>query len=89
MEALLIYSLLSIIIILGFIVVNLFMKVEKFEKRIIEQHNYIASISAIIGISSEKLKEIDEKGMFKNDDEVGVMFSNIKEIQDILDTYKL
>jgi hypothetical protein len=39
--------------------------------------------------SSKKLKEIDERGMFKSDDEIGWFFEKIKLIQDILDQYKI
>ena len=36
----------------------------------------------------EKLEEIDGKGFFKSDDEIGWFFENIKYIQETLSQYK-
>ena len=52
-----------------------------------KQQQYIDAISIIIANSSEKLKELDVKGAFKSDDEVGQFFTNLIEIQNILDNF--
>ena len=39
--------------------------------------------------SRVRLEEIDEKGFFRADDEIGWFFSQIKEIQDNLNNFRL
>lgn len=57
------------------------------EKTVSEQQQYIDTISIIISNSQEKLIELDQLGAFRTDDEVGVFFSNLKEIQEILNQF--
>ena len=76
-------------IILGFFTWNLLRKVEKLEDIGEYQQNYIDNLSTIIGESSKRLREIDEKGTFRSDDEVGFFFNNVKEIQRVLDEFNI
>lgn len=76
------------VVILGYTTINLLFKNEKAEDIIISQQKYISSISEIITNSEKKLKEIDEKEIFKSDDEIGWFFNEIKKIQNILSQYK-
>jgi len=46
-------------------------------------------MSRTIEISDKKLKELDRGGVFKADDEVGVIFKSILQIQDILNEFNL
>jgi cell division protein FtsL len=78
-----------LIIIFGFFTWNLLRKVEKLEDIGEYQQNYIDNLSTIIGESSKRLREIDEKGTFQSDDEVGFFFNNIKEIQRVLDEFNI
>ena len=73
----------------GYVTYNLLIKNEKLEETVIKQQDYINSLSQIINVSSEKLKEIDTKGMFQSDDEVGFFFEGLKEIQKILNEFNL
>jgi hypothetical protein len=85
-----IISVLSVsVVILLFTTINLLRKNEKAEDIIFSQKQYIDSISKTIYYTDKKLKEIDEKGIFKSDDEVGFFFDMVKQIQDILNQYKL
>jgi hypothetical protein len=85
-----IISILSVlVVILAFSTYNLLLKNEKCEDIIFSQKQYIDSINDIIYHTDKKLKEIDEKGMFKSDDEIGFFFTKIKQIQDILNQYKI
>jgi len=59
------------------------------EKVIADQQQYIDAISIIINDSSETIKQLDNKGAFESDDEVGTFFRNIKEIQNVLDQFNL
>lgn len=77
-----------VVVILGYTTINLLFKNEKAEDIIISQQKYISSISQIIKDSEKKLKEIDEKEVFKSDDEIGWFFNEIKKIQNILSQYK-
>jgi peptidoglycan hydrolase CwlO-like protein len=76
------------VVILGYTTINLLVKNEKAEDIIVSQQNYISSISEIIQNSEKKIKEIDEKEIFKSDDEIGWFFNELKKIQNILSQYK-
>ena len=78
----------AMVVILGYTTINLLFKNEKAEDIIISQQKYISSISEIIKNSEKKIKEIDEKEVFKSDDEIGWFFNEIKKIQNILSQYK-
>tara|TARA_R110000796_G_scaffold28881_1_gene78615 strand:+ start:565 stop:852 length:288 start_codon:yes stop_codon:yes gene_type:complete len=68
---------------------NLLRKNENSEDIVVGYLTYLDQISRIIEISDEKLKKIDIKGSFSSDDEVGFFFKQIKQIQDILNEFKL
>lgn len=74
--------------ILGYICFNLLKKNEKQEEIIQKQQSYVNLLSSMISQSSDKIKEIDDKGTFKSDDEIGWFFDNIKAIQEVLDEFK-
>jgi hypothetical protein len=50
---------------------------------------YLDELSKVIEITDKKLKEIDHKGTFESDDEIGFFFKSIKQIQDILNDFKV
>jgi Tfp pilus assembly protein PilO len=84
------------VVILGYTTFNLLKKLEKQEDTINNQATILASylsylnkISDIIEFSDKKLKEVDHKGSFKSDDEVGFFFEEIKQIQDTLNQFKV
>ena len=78
-----------LLIVLGYFTWNLMRKVEKYEDIAQYQQNYIENISTVIGESSKRLREVDEKGTFESDDEIGFFFKGVKEIQSILDEFNL
>ena len=78
-----------LLIVFGYFTWNLMRKVEKYEDIAQYQQNYIENISTVIGESSKRLREVDEKGSFQSDDEVGFFFNTIKEMQRILDEFNL
>ena len=72
------YILLSIIILtLGWTTFNLTRKVERLE-------TWIEDYAQRVKDTQDVLKEIDDKGNFEADDEVGVIFQSIKETIDEL-----
>ena len=78
-----------LVVILGFTTFNLLRKNEKQEDILAGYVTYLDQLSRIIELSDEKLKKIDEKGIFKNDDEIGFMYSQIKELQRILSNFRI
>ena len=67
------YILLSLVIItLGWTTFNLTRKVERLE-------TWIENYAQRIQDTQDVLKEIDSKGSFEADDEIGVVFTSIKE----------
>jgi hypothetical protein len=76
----------EIICILGFLLIR---KNKKLEQAYTDQQNYIEMLSNIISISNKRLEEIDNKGMFSSDDEIGWFFEQLKEIQTSLNEFNL
>ena len=78
-----------LVVVLGFTTFNLLRKNEKQEDILAEYITYLDQLSRIIEISDEKLKKIDERGIFKSDDEIGFMYEQIKELQRILSNFRI
>jgi|TARA_B100001094_G_C17687135_1_gene556270 precorrin-6x reductase len=74
---------------LGFTTVNLLRKNEKQEDILVGYLDYLDKISRVIEVSDEKMKDVDSRGSFSSDDEVGFFFQQIKGLQDILNEFKL
>ena len=80
------------VIVLGvgiYVIVNLLRKNERLEDIAVKQNEYINSISTVIKESDKKLAEIDSKGIFQSDDEIGWFFKQVKEIQEIINDFKI
>lgn len=75
----------SLILLYG--VINLMRKNEKLEKIIDEQNQILNNISHKIQDANVSLEEIDHKGTFKSDDEVGWFFENLKDMSNNLNNY--
>lgn len=82
-------SLSLIVIVLGYITINLFRKVVKQEKIMASYLEYLDSISRIIEFSDEKLKQSSLNEAFSNDDEIGFFFQEIKKIQKLLNNFNI
>ena len=83
-----IYLILSVmVVILGFTTYNLLTKIEKAEDIIISQQEYIDKVTETIEYSNVKLTQIDHKGSFEADDEIGWFFKEIKNLQALLDEF--
>ena len=67
--------------------INLLKKQEKSEDVLAGYLLYLDRISRVIELSDKKLKELDYRGAFENDDETGTIFIGIKEIQSILNEF--
>lgn len=78
-----------LVVILGYTTFNLLRKNERAEDIIISQNTFIENISLQIDKSQKHLEEIDEKGTFQGDDEIGWFFNEIKIIQNDLSRFKI
>jgi hypothetical protein len=74
----------ELIIVLGYLLIR---KNRKLEKALIENQQYISILSSTISASKQRLEEIDVKGTFSSDDEIGWFFQQIKGIQESLDEF--
>jgi len=76
--------LLELLLIGGYLLIR---KNKTLEKVITDQQQYIDAISIIIEDSSNTIQELDNRGAFEADDEVGTFFRNLKEIQTVLNQF--
>ena len=76
-----------LVVVLGYTTFNLLKKNEKQEDILAGYMTYLNKISDTIEIADKKLKDVDSKGSFKSDDEVGFVFEQIKTIQTILNAF--
>lgn len=77
------------VLVLGFTTFNLLKKNERQEDILAGYMEYLNKISGVIEFSDKKLKEVDRKGSFESDDEVGFFFQEIKQIQETLNVFKI
>jgi hypothetical protein len=75
--------------VLLYIVWNLHRKVSRQEEIIEFQIEYLRKVSYTISESNMYVEQLDEKGTFRSDDEVGVFFNFMKEIQGSINQYRL
>ena len=81
--------LLWITTIIFYIIRNLLIKTEKLERLVEERDIYINNLDAVIEDITKRLQEVDNKGTFASDDEVGFFFNNLKSMSETLNTYKI
>lgn len=79
--------LIAFIAILSYVIYNLLVKVEKYEDAVSIQTQRLQGISNIILESKQHLQNLDEKGVFQSDDEVGEFFNQMLEVQKELNAY--
>ena len=77
-----------VVVILGYTTFNLLGKNEKAEDILISQQEFINKIDEHITFSEKSLNQIDQKGMFKSDDEIGWFFNEVKKIQNDLSQFR-
>lgn len=77
-----------LVVIFGYTTFNLLRKNENAEDIILSLDETITKIEETIINSEKRLKEIDAKGSFKSDDEIGWFFDEVKKIQNGLNQFK-
>jgi hypothetical protein len=81
---------LAVVVITSFFIIrNLIIKNEKQEDLIKEYEDFIIKQSEAINACDQRLKKVDEKGIFQSDDEIGWMFKEILKIQEALNEFTL
>ncbi len=85
-----------LVVVMGFTTFNLLRKVERYEdelnKRqdaIISYQEYINGLGSTVEFMNKRINEIDAKGTFKSDDEVGFFFDRLKMLNDMLRPYNV
>jgi len=78
-----------LVVILGYTTFNLLRKNERAEDIIIQYNEYIGEFNKQLSFTSDRLKKIDAKGTFESDDEIGWFFSNIKNLQEGMDKFRI
>ena len=83
-----IYILGAVVVVLGYTTINLLIKNEKAEDIIVSQQKFIEKFQTSIEESDKKLQELDTRGSFSSDDEIGWFFNEIKKLQNALSRFK-
>ena len=78
-----------LVIVLGYATWNLLVKNEKLEDTVVSYDEYFLELTNAINEADKRLKKVDERGLFKSDDEIGWFFTSVKEIQNSLNIFKL
>jgi len=78
-----------LVVVLGFTTFNLLRKNEKQEDILMGYMTYLNKITDYIEVTDKRLKEIDQKGTFQSDDEVGFFFEQLKNIQSVLNSFNV
>ena len=74
---------LAVIVVTSFFIIrNLIVKNERLE-------DFITKQSEAINACDQRLKEIDDKGIFYSDDQIGWFFKEIQKIQEALNEFTL
>lgn len=61
--------------------------ISEYEVYITNYQAYYHNIVEIIRMTDQKLKDIDTRGVFSSDDEIGFFFKNVLELQDLLNGF--
>ncbi len=76
------------VVILGYTTFNLLRKNERADDIIISQQKFINKVDEQVTFSEKRLEQIDVKGTFKSDDEIGWFFNEIKVLQKGLSQFR-
>lgn len=76
------------VVILGYTTFNLLRKNERADDVIISQQEFINKVDEQVTFSEKRLEQIDVKGTFKSDDEIGWFFNEIKVLQKGLSQFR-
>jgi len=75
--------------IIGYVIRNLMVQNEKLTRLVEERDIYINNLDAVIEDITKRLQEVDNRGTFASDDEVGFFFNSLKQMSETLNVYKI
>jgi hypothetical protein len=75
--------------IIGYFMRNLMVQNEKLTRLVEERDIYINNLDAVIEDITKRLQEVDNRGTFASDDEVGFFFNSLKQMSETLNVYKI
>ena len=78
-----------LVVILGYTTFNLLRKNERAEDIVTQYNEYLTEFNKQIKFTGERLKEIDAKGTFESDDEIGWFFNQIKNLQEGIEKFRI
>ena len=78
-----------LVVILGYTTFNLLRKNERAEDIVIQYNEYLTEFNKQIKFTGDRLKEIDAKGTFESDDEIGWFFTQIKNLQEGIERFRI
>lgn len=78
-----------LVVIFGYTTFNLLKKAERLEDIITKYSDFVKEFGEQINVADKRLKEIDDRGLFKSDDEIGWFFEQIKVIQKSISRFKI
>jgi len=77
-----------LVVIFGYTTFNLLRKNEKIEDILFSHQEFIDKIDEHIKYSGDRLKQLDQKEIFKSDDEIGWFFNEVKKLQNSLSQFR-
>jgi len=75
--------------IVGYIIRNLMIQNERLTSLVEERDIYINNLDAVVENINKRLQEVDNRGTFASDDEVGFFFNSLKQMSETLNVYKI
>ena len=88
-EHYIIISLAVLVVVFLYTTINLLFKNEKYEDLVEGYRVFILKFQQQVKESDKRIQEIDQKGTFSSDDEVGYFFNELKKIQDSLTNFRV
>ena len=79
----------TVVIVSFFIIRNLMSKTEQLDSILNNYEDFISKQSEAINACNERLNQIDDKGIFRSDDEIGWFFRELKQIQEALNEFTI
>jgi uncharacterized membrane protein (DUF106 family) len=81
---------LTVVIVASFFIIrNLLKQTERLEDIRKEYEDFISKQSEAINACNERLNQIDDKGIFRSDDEIGWFFRELQKIQEALNEFTI
>lgn len=78
-----------LVVVLSYTTINLLRKNEIYEDTLDGYRTFILNFQQRLNEANKRLQEIDNKGLFKSDDEIGWFFTELKKLWDSVTNFKI